>query len=143
MTPDELARVQRSFADASERPDELSRAFYEHLWTLAPDLRPMFPDDMDAQRQKLLDELSAIVAAVADLPALVARTAPLGARHAGYGVEPEHYELVGEALLAALADVLGAGLDEPTADAWRDAYDLVAETMLAGALGAAQTRGQG
>ena len=71
----------------------------------------MFPEDMVAQRQKLLDELAAIVAAVSDLDALVARTAPLGARHVEYGVEPDHYELVGEALQAALADVLGDGWD--------------------------------
>ena len=102
----------------------------DHLWGLAPEVRSMFPDDLVAQRQKLVDELTAIVAAVADLGALVARTAPLGARHVAYGVEPDHYELVGEALLAALAEVLGDGWDPATEEAWRYAYDLVAETML-------------
>jgi len=133
MTPDELQRVQRSFAQAQASADELARSFYDHLWGLAPEVRSMFPEDMVAQRQKLLDELAAIVAAVSDLGALVARTAPLGARHVEYGVEPDHYELVGEALQAALADVLGDDWDAETASAWAYAYDLVAETMLRGA----------
>lgn len=99
----------------------------------------MFPQDMEAQRQKLLDELTAIVHAVSDLSALVARTAPLGVRHVEYGVEPDHYDLVGEALVLAMADVLGADWDEATESAWRYAYDLVAETMLQ----AGYTSGQG
>jgi nitric oxide dioxygenase len=139
VTPDELRRVQRTFELAAADADRLATAFYDHLWGLAPEVRAMFPDDMAAQRQKLLDELAAIVAAVSDLDALVARTAPLGARHVEYGVEPDHYELVGEALVAALADVLGVRWDDETESAWRDAYDLVAETMLR----ASYTSGQG
>lgn len=139
MTPDELRRVQQSFELAVADADRLATSFYDHLWGLAPEVRSMFPDDLVAQRQKLVDELTAIVAAVADLGALVARTAPLGTRHVAYGVEPDHYELVGEALFAALADVLGAAWDDETASAWSYAYDLVAETMLR----ASYTSGQG
>jgi hemoglobin-like flavoprotein len=133
MTPDELVLVQRSFEQAFLQADALAVALYDHLWSIAPDTRAMFPEDMAGQRQKLLDELSAIVVAVGNLDQLVARTAPLGSRHVEYGVEPHHYELVGEALFAALADVLGDDWNAATAAAWEHAYDLVAETMLRGA----------
>ena len=139
MTPEELQLVQQSFELALGDADALAVAFYDHLWSIAPETRAMFPEDMAAQRQKLLDELTAIVAAVGHLDQLVARTGALGARHVEYGVEPYHYELVGEALLSALADVLGDGWDARTEDAWRYAYDLVAETMLR----SAYTSGQG
>jgi nitric oxide dioxygenase len=139
MTPEQLELVQRSFDLALHQADALAVAFYDHLWTIAPETRAMFPQEMAAQRQKLLDELTAIVAAVGHLDQLVARTGVLGARHVEYGVEPYHYELVGDALVAALADVLGADWDTATEDAWRYAYDLVAETMLR----SAYTSGQG
>lgn len=130
MTPEQLALVQRSFAAALEQSDTLSEHFYERLFEAAPELRSLFPDDLGAQRQKLIDELSAIVAAIADLEALVARTAPLGIRHAAYGAQAEHYGMVEEALLDTLAEVLGDRWDAATASAWTRAYDLVAETML-------------
>ena len=61
---------------------------------------------------------------------------PLGARHADYGVKAHHYELVREALLDALADVLDDTWDSQARDAWGKAYDLVAETMMQGGAGA-------
>ena len=41
--------------------------------------------------------------------------------------------MLGDALLAALAAVLGDGFDEATREAWKVAYNLVAETVLDGA----------
>ncbi len=43
------------------------------------------------------------------------------------------YRYVGDALIAALAQVLGDGFDAQTRQAWLLAYNLVAETMLDGA----------
>jgi hemoglobin-like flavoprotein len=93
----------------------------------------MFPADLDAQRQKLVDELVIIVDSLGRIGPLVARTTELGRRHAGYGVEPHHYELVLEALLAALTACAPALMTEEAVVAWRRAYHLVAETMLYGA----------
>ena len=54
----------------------------------------------------------------------------------GYGVRATHYQILGEALLAALAAILGDTFDAPTRQAWTLAYNLVAETMLEGAAAA-------
>jgi nitric oxide dioxygenase len=135
MTPDELALVQRTFAAATagDRGDQLTRRFYERLFEQAPDVRPLFPAELAEQRGKLLDELTAIVDALTHLDELLARTGPLGARHVAYGAQPHHYDLVGRALLGALADVLGDAWDDPARAAWTRGYDLVAEAMLLGA----------
>lgn len=135
MTPDELAVVQATFAAAQDQIDELTTRFYEELFDLDGGLRAMFGEDMAAQRVKLADQLVAIVGAMGRLGELVALTQPLGARHAEYGVQPHHYEYVREALLAALAHVLGDDFDEPARHAWTRGYDLVAETMMLGAAG--------
>ena len=133
MTPDELAIVQSTFAEVRSWAAAVSAAFYRNLFADHPELRELFPDDLDAQQRKFVDELDAIVEAVTDLDRLLERTLPLGQRHVAYGARASHYKLVGDALLAALAGELGDRWTADTEDAWMRAYRLVAETMLQGA----------
>jgi nitric oxide dioxygenase len=133
MTPEQLQLVQRTYAQAGEHIAELSAAFYDRTFTLAPELRDLFPEDMTAQRTKFTDELAEIIAAVNNLDTFVGRTRVLGARHLEYGTRSGHYRIMGEALLGALGDVLGDDMTPEAVEAWELAYNLVAETMLQGA----------
>lgn len=133
MNLEQITLVKETFRLAQPRLDDLAQGFYADLFARHPELRPMFPPDMVAQRAKLIDELASIVDALDHLGDLVARTTDLGARHAGYGVQAEHYEYVGESLRHSLAQVLGDRYDADTDTAWRLAYNLVAETMVHGA----------
>jgi nitric oxide dioxygenase len=54
----------------------------------------------------------------------------LGARHAGYGVEEEHYATVGAALLWTLDKGLGAEFTPAVREAWTTTYSLLANTMI-------------
>jgi len=77
--------------------------------------------------------LAAIVEAL-DRPALiVTEVTALGQRHASYGVIAEHYRLVEQALLWALAQELGARWTAEVEAAWQSAYTLLAATMEAAA----------
>lgn len=51
-------------------------------------------------------------------------------RHVASGVRAEHYPKVAAALLAAIKDVLGDAIDEPTLAAWGDAYGVLAEVLI-------------
>jgi hemoglobin-like flavoprotein len=53
----------------------------------------------------------------------------LGVRHARYGVLPEHYPLVGQALLGTLEQALGAAFTREVRDAWVTVYQALATTM--------------
>jgi nitric oxide dioxygenase len=57
----------------------------------------------------------------------------LGRRHAAYGVQPDHYATVGEALVWTLSRALGAEFTSETRRAWTDAYAGLAWTMIAAA----------
>lgn len=142
MTPEQLALVQRSFVAATARADHLTTRFYDELFELAPEVRGLFPDDLTLQRQKLFDELTAIVAAVVSGSGLDTRAEPLGARHLDYGTEPRHDDLVGQALMSAMAGTLGDRWTDATAEAWASAYAEVAASMLRGSE-PDQTSGQG
>ena len=125
--------VQATFATVAADADAFSTHFYDHLFSLDPKVRAMFTSDMTKQRQKLVDELVVIVDSLTRLPALIERTGELGRRHATYGVDAHHYDLVLDALVVALTKSLGDAMSDEIAVAWRRAYNLVAETMLHGA----------
>jgi len=133
MDATSMALVESTFTAVKPQADQLSRLFYERLFQLDPMVRTMFPADLAAQRQKLIDELDAIVNSLGRLHELVARTTDLGSRHAGYGVEPHHYDLVLDALMHALSMCIPQAMTPAATLAWRRAYHLIAETMMYGA----------
>jgi NAD(P)H-flavin reductase/hemoglobin-like flavoprotein len=91
--------------------------FYTRWFYLDVSLRDLFPPDMGTQRAAFAHALhwvyGELVAQRAEAP--VAFLAQLGRDHRKYGVLPEHYETLRQALHAALRDELGA--------AWTDAID--------------------
>ena len=64
------------------------------------------------------------------LDELVPILTSLGTKHVGYGVVPEHYAVVGEALIATLGDALGDAFDAETKGAWVAVYGIVQKTMI-------------
>ena len=58
----------------------------------------------------------------------------LGARHVAYGVIPDHYPIVGQALLATLEAALGKdGWTEDVKMGWTTIFSFVSSTMIKGA----------
>jgi hemoglobin-like flavoprotein len=136
MTPEQITLVQSSFERLGPELADLATRFYQELFTRDPALRPLFTTDLALQKVRFAEKLTEIVRAMPRLDELLGHTRALGARHAGYGVRAVDYRTVGDALLGALAAVLGDGFDAATREAWAIAYNLVAETMLEGAASA-------
>jgi nitric oxide dioxygenase len=136
MTPEQITLVQSSFRRLGPQLPAMTTRFYQELFRRDPALRPLFTTDPAEQEAKFAAKLTEIVQAMPRLDELLTQTRALGARHVGYGVRVGDYQTVGDALLAALAAVLGDSFDAPTRKAWTLAYNLVAETMLAGAAAA-------
>jgi len=85
---------------------------------------------MAAQRGKLLAMLQWIVANLEHRADLKAGLRELGERHQRYGARPEHYLVVVEVMLAAMAEVAGPAWNEPLAADWRTTLERVAAVML-------------
>jgi len=133
VTPEQVEMLQLSLAELGPRTSELAECFYARLYESVPSCRSMFSQDPADQEALFASELTMIVASISQFDAFVPRTQRLGARHAKYGVTYEHYRMAGLALLAALADTLGPAYSVELRDAWRFAFDLMAETMMQGA----------
>ena len=107
--------------------------FYSRLFTAAPAVRPLFPDDMRRQKTMLLGALVLLRKSLRDLDAIVPKLRELGARHVAYGAQPEHYPVVGSALISAMAAMAGDAWTLEYETAWADAFEIVAATMIDGA----------
>ncbi len=132
-------RILKDSLDAvGARGPELVEFFYARLFLLAavreqPEVLGMFPLLMDAQRDHLLNALVRITgtAAEGDMEGLTAYLEEIGRSHRMItGIRPDHYDLVGDALLATLAEFSGDGWTSETAEAWKEAYALVSGTMI-------------
>ena len=130
----DVNRLETSFDLLAPRGEELVELFYSNLFEAAPDVEPLFANtDMKRQRAMLLAALVLLRNSLRDLDALVPKLQALGARHVAYGATPEMYPLVGQVLLASMAELAGDAWNAEIADAWLDAYGVVASTMLDGA----------
>jgi NAD(P)H-flavin reductase/hemoglobin-like flavoprotein len=127
----DVDRLKRSWAlVTAQGTDKVALRFYSRLFTAAPETRAMFPLSMAAQRDRLVAALGFTVANVDDLDRLAPYLQQLGRDHRRFGVQPEHYAPVGDALLATLGDFLGRDWTLGLAQDWADAYALVASTMI-------------
>lgn len=134
------ALLKRSFASAMRDPDRFGRDFYARIFELAPFVRPLFPADLTHQRDKLVRALTVLVRGLDQPDALVPTLRQLGARHVGYGVQPAHYVVVGEALVETL-DALGEErLAAEARMAWVRLYGWIAAHMIEGAESAGAAR---
>jgi len=136
MTPEQITLVQSSFERLGPRLPAMATRFYQELFGRDPALRPLFTTPLPQQEVRFAEKLTEIVRAMPRLDELLTHTRALGARHVAYGVRAADYRTLGDALLAALAAILGDSFDPPTREAWALAYNLVAETMLEGAAAA-------
>jgi nitric oxide dioxygenase len=125
--------IRETLESLREYSHSLTKLFYGRLFELAPEVRGLFSGTLDEQARKLLDMLVTIVEALDHFDELRAPLGELGRGHAGYGVQPEHYELLRGALLWALAQALEQEFDRETKIAWDHMLRAVSAAMLEGA----------
>ena len=136
MTPEQITLVQSSFERLGPQLPAMATRFDQELFARDPELRSLFTTPLPQQEVRFAEKLTEIVRAMPRLDELLTHTRALGARHVAYGVRAADYQTLGDALLAALAAILGDRFDARTREAWALAYNLVAETMLEGAAAA-------
>ena len=137
MTPEQVNLVQQSFAKVAPISEQAAALFYDRLFEVAPAVRSMFPDDMTEQRKKLMATLAVVVNGLTNLEAVLPAASALAKRHVSYGAKPEHYPVVGGALLWTLEKGLGDAWTSDTA-AWTAAYGTLSGYMISEAYGRSQ-----
>jgi hemoglobin-like flavoprotein len=142
MTPDRIRLLQRSLALIEPMITEIGQSFYKKLFKIAPELQAMFDFGGERRQEKLqrtfneflkLQIHSHLTLPVTDsitsevsVPGLHA----LAESHNRYGVRPEHFAAMKEALFWSFRLHLGDAFDRETASVWSEAYDMIAGSMV-------------
>lgn len=130
LSVDQKQLVQATWLKILPIADTAAKLFYQHLFELDPSLKNIFSHtDMNEQRLKLIQMLTAAVNGLDAVEELVPSLEVLGRKHVGYGVKDAHYAAVGEALLWTLGKGLGTLYTAKVAEAWSETYSLVAGVM--------------
>jgi hemoglobin-like flavoprotein len=130
MTLHQIQLVQSSWNKVKPLGAAAGELFYTKLFEAAPSVRHLFNHNIKPQADKLVYMLSYIVAKLDRLDTLTDDIRKLAARHADYGAEPAHYEVVGQCLIATLQDALPDVWDEELQQAWVTAYTILADAMI-------------
>lgn len=108
--------------------------FYDYIFSNFPINQSMFANtDMTKQKEKLWQSLEVIVEKIRNPKLADIFLKGLGAAHVKYGVLPEHYSIIGEALIYAFKTNLGEDWTDEIEQSWIEAYNIIQSLMLAGA----------
>jgi len=125
--------LKESWTLVEEHQDRVASYFYARMFLNNPQLRDMFPVQMDVQRNRLLGAIVSTVQDFEDPERFHEYLRALGRDHRKFHVEPEHYGQVKAALLEALRVNAGERWNVTYEQAWSDIYDVIADAMIAGA----------
>ena len=130
MTPRQVELVRDSFVHILFAQQQAATIFYDRLFMLAPETRPLFTNDLDQQGRLLIQTLAKIVTGLTKFDAIRPELAALAIRHVAYGAQDHHYAVVGDALRHVVASFAGPDFDADTDQAWQHAYAMVADVMI-------------
>ena len=130
LTAEAIRLVQDSIQHILPLAQPTGENFYKRLFTIAPQLRPLFKNDMAAQSRKLMTILIHIIANLDDFQRVDNELRELARRHIAYHVKEEDYHFIGDALFWTLAQIEEIDWTPALADAWDAAYANIANVML-------------
>jgi nitric oxide dioxygenase len=134
-----ISATSRPYIDASvpvlrEHGLAITTRFYERLFAAHPAMKNMFNmgnQANGAQQQSLASAVFAYAANIGNPGALGPVVERIVQKHAAVGIRAEHYPIVGQNLLAAIADTLGDAATPPLLAAWDEAYTSLARLFIA------------
>lgn len=133
LTEDQEHLIEATAPVVAEHLNTITTRFYPILFTRYPEVRALFNDSHQASG----DQARALAAGVLRYVGL--RKQPAAAReamaiaiskHVSLGIQPEHYPMVGECLMAAIGEVLGEAITPEIADAWTALYNELAAFLI-------------
>lgn len=129
MNPIQIKLIKETWQQVQPRRAAAAGLFYNRLFELAPEVQSMFRRDLNSQGLMLMAALNSVVAHIEHLDVLLPTVESLARRHVSYGVRPEHYAVVGDALLSTLEQLLEDLYTPEVHKAWSAAYEVLSSQM--------------
>jgi nitric oxide dioxygenase len=130
LTTRQTQLVQSSFTALLRDVNSAARTLYDRLVELDPSFVSMFKHaDTLVQGRQFIRMVLTTVAALENPGKFTLRIHELAQRHAEYGVQPEHYRLMSDAVIWTLGRRLGTTFTPEAQAAWATLYDDVAAVV--------------
>ncbi|MEO7765787.1 MAG: globin domain-containing protein [Ferruginibacter sp.] len=131
ITQEQIVMVQKTWkVFRAINPEIIGDLFYTKLFIEMPSLKRMFRNPMTFQYKKLVDMISMMIGRLHNLEEITGDIREMAKRHVGYGVQEDHYKIVGSALLWTLQQGLGKDWNTEVKNAWANCYDTFAGIMV-------------
>ena len=112
---------------------EITEHFYPLMFERYPRVKALFNQTHQlkgTQRQALANALVAYATHIDQLDKLGDAVSLIAHKHCSLNILPEDYPIVGECLMEAISAVLGDAVTDDIADAWRAAYQQLADLLI-------------
>jgi hemoglobin-like flavoprotein len=132
MTPDAIKVLKGSYDEVTATQRQLASRFYQELFSAAPNLRHLFPQDLTGLQGHFEAALALVIRNLDEMDALRGPLRDLGAQHVHWGARPEDYLTARDALVTAIG-ALSPGWNAALEQHWRTAVTAIIVPMLEGA----------
>ncbi len=130
MDEKSIRLIRASFVQVAAIASPAAILFYGRLFHLDPSTRAVFARaDMRAQGTRFIAALGYAVATLDKPDRLLPIARDLARRHAGQGLQPEHYRSIGQALDWMLKECLAEDFTPELRAAWREAFARLATAV--------------
>jgi hemoglobin-like flavoprotein len=141
LTEREIDIVQQTFARvAMLGAGNVGKVVFLNIFEIAPEAKGLFPwgndpnhlvnGRLEAHAGNVVATVGTAVSLLRDLGTLVPVLQELGKKHVGYKVVPEHYDVVGQALIKSLRTALGSAFTQAVENSWLKVFTIVKTTMV-------------
>lgn len=109
----------------------ITSRMYDVLFEKYPETKDLFSKAPEDQPKILAGAIGAYAMNIDNLGALTDAVGRMAAAHVRTSVKPEHYPMVGDAVLTAMKDVLGDAATPEIIEAWKEAFFFLADILIA------------
>ena len=131
LTDNEIRIIKSSAPALAEYGEQITGRFYQILLEKNPELKNIFNmtnQKSGNQKQALAMAVYAFAKYVDNLSVILGDVERIAQKHASLGIKPEHYPLVGAALLESIKEILNPG--EEVISAWASGYGILANVFI-------------
>jgi nitric oxide dioxygenase len=136
LSDQSLGVVQATASVVAAHADEITAHFYPRMFAAHPELLRVFNQGNQATGEQSKALAGSVVAYAVQLidpeaPSFDHVMRRIAYKHVSLGIRPEQYTIVGENLIASVAEVLGDAVTPEIAAAWSEVYWLFALQLVA------------
>ncbi|KAL7813404.1 globin-like protein [Trichoderma gracile] len=133
LTFQQVKLVRDTIPALTEHGELITTTFYRNMLTDHPELHNYF-NTVNQANGRQPRALTAIILSFANninhITELIPKMERMCQKHCSLGIRPEHYDIVGQYLIAAFGEVLGPAMTPSVQIAWNKAYWLLAKMLI-------------